>query len=166
MLTPPTLQQPYLQRRHSFRRRAACTLGETDVRLMSNSAVQILVLLGVSFVLLAALGAGERGLCFQSPASPIQPPAPGGWSIAPGASAPSARSAARSSPWLRGSFWTSPLPWVAVGVVLFASISWALVTLISWLEPPQRADGSGEATQAPRPPQGGSARDDGPPSSA
>jgi hypothetical protein len=132
------------------------------VRLTSDSAMRLLVLLAASFALLAALGAEERGLCFQSPSSPVQPVAPGGLPVAPRAAAPSVRSVAGSSRLLSQSFWASPLPWVAVGAVLFASISWALITLISWLEPPQQRGASDTAIEATLSPQEGTARDNGP----
>lgn len=122
---------------------------------MSNSVVQVLVLLMLSAALLAALGAEGRGLCFQSPPSPVPPVAPGGLPIVRADPASSLRSAARSSRLFSQSLWSSPLPWVAIGVVLFASVAWALTTLISWLEPPQAGDASDKAIEAILSPQEG-----------
>jgi hypothetical protein len=78
----------------------------------------ILAVLAVSSTLfLAALGPGVAGQPGQSPVSPV--PA-GGWPPA-----------LRPDSWLNrildASFWTSPLPWAAIGLILFSALAGWLV---------------------------------------
>ena len=81
----------------------------------------LLALLAVSATLfLAALGPGVAG---QPGASPLSPLPAGGWP-------PALRPGSWLNQVLDKSFWTSPLPWAAIGLILFSALAGILVRML------------------------------------
>lgn len=101
------------------------------MRSRSSSNPAYVALFVLSVLSLAWLGANQRGACFQSPIpTTVRPTMPG---VSPVKSYPMPAQGTRRL--LNESFWSSPLPWVVVGVVLFGAWAWVLITLLSHLEP-------------------------------
>lgn len=74
----------------------------------------LLAVLAVSGTLfLAALGPGVAGQPGQSPLSPVP--------------AFAARLSSRLTRIVDESFWMSPLPWAAIGLLLFSALAWTLI---------------------------------------
>jgi hypothetical protein len=100
------------------------------MRWSSNHCAQLCSLLVLSVLSIALLGMERSSLYLQSPISPLLPEiVPGVLSPIPRAT-PIEQTPGRSSE----SPWSSPLPWVAVGVVMFGSLGWALIALLRRIE--------------------------------
>jgi hypothetical protein len=87
-------------------------------RLRHFRTLGLLGVLALSATLfLAALGPEVAG---QPGRSPISPLPTGGWTAA-----------LRPGSWLNRildeSFWMSPLPWAAIGMILFSALAWGLI---------------------------------------
>jgi len=87
------------------------------VRFGSKSSTLIIVWLILSTVLSFSPALDRPGAWFQSPISPV----------IPGATMPIPIKAPRL---LTASFWTSLLPWIAVGLVVFGGMAWILNALL------------------------------------
>jgi hypothetical protein len=97
-------------------------------------AIAILGVLALSATLfLAALGPGVAGQPGESPLSPV--PALQ-WPPAPGADSRLVQAWRQVS---SSSFWTSPLPWAALGLILFSAFAWALIAKLRPARSRQRA---------------------------
>jgi hypothetical protein len=103
-----------------------------------------LFLLGALLAILLCMGTGERVSSLQSPVSPVLPSgAPGEYPgvlsgtspLAPGDRSPTLPPLRLFSRLLRWDVWSSPWPWLAVGLVLFGGMAWALIVLFRRLEP-------------------------------
>jgi hypothetical protein len=119
------------------------------VAYRTKSAAQITALLVASALLLALLRKGGPDAWSQSPVSTVAPsispmltdispgfsPVDRGVSpIDPGADQPvftPTRTPGAFSRLFNAQLWSSPLPWIAVGVVLFGALAWALVAVLS-----------------------------------
>ena len=103
------------------------------MRQTFGSFAPVLFLAVISIALPFILAPGMTGATLQSPVSPIKPDDESyfpGLPVAPPAATveqPVRRSAASS--------WTSPLPWIGLGLIVFAPLTWALVTLLRRLSP-------------------------------
>jgi hypothetical protein len=96
-----------------------------------------LILLAASLLFLLSMGTGGRVAHLQSPISPVSP---GGVpaetrSASPGTSPLIPRKSPIRLPRLSIPIaWSSPWPWVAVGIVLFGGLAWGLVGLFQRFE--------------------------------
>lgn len=105
------------------------------MRVRLTSWLQIAVLLVLAAVLLALLSRDGLDARFQSPVStaspstsPVMPDIiPGDFPVLP---VPERASQTGPRPF-SATVWSSPLPWMAVGVVVFGGLAWALVKLLS-----------------------------------
>jgi len=96
------------------------------MRLKSLAELIVLVILSLYF--LASLGWSGTGAWFASPTSPIISPV---HSPIPVESTPETLGPVEpSTPLWRSSLWTSPLPWIAVGLPLFGLFAWALSAVL------------------------------------
>jgi hypothetical protein len=101
-----------------------------------KSLKELIALVIVALCSLALLGWGGTSAWFASPASPIVSPV---YSPVPIVSTPGALDLIEpAAPLWRASLWTSPLPWVAVGLPFFGLFAWALSAVLrrSRPEPP------------------------------
>jgi hypothetical protein len=90
-----------------------------------HSSLPILGLLLLSIALSFLLQYGQAGASwFQSPVSPLPPFA---MPVVPTPPGPPTHI-------LPSIFRTSPLPWIAVGLVVFGALAWALIALFSRLQ--------------------------------
>ena len=111
----------------------------------TRSVIQMAVLLILSTLLLSSLGDDVQTAWSQSPvwtvipsASPVIPDIEPGFSpVVPHADQPAVRPSRVPGafsrtlyPWLG----TSLAPWIAMGVVFFGGVAWALITLLSRFE--------------------------------
>jgi hypothetical protein len=103
------------------------------VRQTFGSFALILLLAVISIALPFILAPGMTGATLQSPVSPVKPDEGTyfpGLPVAPPSATieqPVRQSAA--------SIWTSPLPWIGLGLMVFAPLTWALVALLRRLSP-------------------------------
>jgi hypothetical protein len=103
------------------------------VRQTFGSLTPVLLLAVISIALLFILAPGPTGATLQSPISPVKPDDESyfpGLPVAP-PSTPTSQPVRQSV----ASIWTSPLPWVGLGLIVFAPLTWALVTLLRRLSP-------------------------------
>jgi hypothetical protein len=103
------------------------------VRQSYGSLTPVLFLAVTSIVLLFTLAPGMPGATYQSPVSPVRPD---GGSYSP--VLPVAPPSAQVEQPVRqpaASLWTSPLPWIGLGLIVFVPLAWGLVTLLRMLRP-------------------------------
>ena len=98
------------------------------MRMRLKSLAELIALMIVALCSLALLGWGGTSAWFASPTSPIVSPvhSPVPVESTPGTLGP----AEPAAPLWRASLWTSPLPWVAVGLPLFGLFAWALSAML------------------------------------
>jgi hypothetical protein len=88
------------------------------------SGLFLYILIALSAVFVALMGAGEPSASLQSPLSPVPPQdVSDAFSAMPIAPAPT-REAPRV---LTSVFWSSPLPWVVIGIVVFGGLAWVWI---------------------------------------
>jgi len=116
------------------------------MRSHSEPILQIVILIAASALLLALFGmlGSVSNDALQSPvwtdmpgASPLVSPAFPDSSLVPGAQSPAFLPTKMPGPLARlfaTSFWSSPMPWIAVGIVLFGGLAQALTALFRRFE--------------------------------
>ena len=93
-----------------------------------KSLAELITLMTLSLCALALLGWSGTGAWFASPTSPIVSPVV---SPVPVESTPRALDLAEpAAPLWRTSLWSSPLPWVVVGLPLFGVFAWVLSAVL------------------------------------
>jgi hypothetical protein len=106
------------------------------------SQIVPLILLAVLALILACMGKGGQIALLQSPISPVAPERaptqapetlPGTSPLAPGK--PLASAPIKLPRLFSPARWSSPWPWVGVGIVLFGGLAWALIVLLWRFEP-------------------------------
>jgi hypothetical protein len=114
-----------------------------------RSQIAPLILLATLALILVSVGIGGQVVSLQSPVSPVAPA--GAPTQAPGALPGTSPLAPYTSPLVpekplvsapiklprlfSPARWSSPWPWVGLGIVLFGGLAWALIVLLRRLEP-------------------------------
>jgi hypothetical protein len=95
--------------------------------------MQVAIVAVLSLWIAVSLNASQPAAWFQSPVSPLQP---GEASQIPfPVPTPAGREPFRL---FSESVWSSPLPWIVVGLVVFGGLAWALMTLLRRFQLPER----------------------------
>ncbi len=101
------------------------------MRQAYGSLTLVLFLAVMSIALLFILTPGMPGATYQSPISPVGPEG-GPYSLPVASPSATGEQPARQS---AASLWTSPLPWIGLGLIVFVPLAWGLVTLLRRLRP-------------------------------
>jgi len=103
------------------------------VRQCYGSLTAVLFLAVTSIALLFTLAPGMPGATYQSPISPVSPE---DWSYSPVLPVvPPSAQVGQPVHQPAASLWTSPLPWIGLGLIVFVPLAWGLVTLLRRLRP-------------------------------
>jgi len=96
----------------------------------SSRCVQLFTLLTLTILSITLLGTDQPGMCLQSPVSPLIP------NVVPHvfSTTPSVTPDEQTPHLLSESFWSSPLPWIAVGIIVFGGLAWVLILLLRRVE--------------------------------
>jgi hypothetical protein len=96
------------------------------VRFRSSTFLYLVVLSAIAGILASLITSYGPGAWFESPVSPVAPPSP----LAPVPFFAATPPQVQSSGPFAAPFWSSPLPWVGIGVVLFGNLALALNALL------------------------------------
>jgi hypothetical protein len=102
-----------------------------SLRSRYGLVIQIGTLLALTVLTVSILGLEDPGMAFQSPVSPLRSPV---FLPQPGPPRQEPVPTRQPSRGLSSSLWTSPLPWIAVGLIVFGGLGGVLYVVLRHFE--------------------------------